>query len=65
MFDIWRNLKWLYTSSGEAVFFSRQEQEPYLWIMLPMIVTNEVPQRAAWVFVPCLADSGVLPAACV
>ena len=35
----------LYMSSGEAVFFSRQEWRKYLWIMEPMIVTNEVPQR--------------------
>jgi hypothetical protein len=35
----------LYMSSGEAVFFSRQVWRKYLWIMLPMIVTNEVPQR--------------------
>src|ERR1039458_7301170 len=32
-------------SSGGATFFWRQEREIYLWIMVPMIVTNEVPQR--------------------
>jgi hypothetical protein len=33
-------------SSGEAMFFSRQDGEIYLWITVPMMVTIEVPQTA-------------------
>jgi hypothetical protein len=33
-------------SSGEAMFFSRQSGESYLWITVPMMVTTEVPQTA-------------------